>query len=51
MRWDEVREGLDPREFTMGVVARRIESQGDLSNGLLDDLQSLDEAVARLGTG
>ena len=51
LRWDEVREGLDPRVFTMGVVARRIESEGDLSTGVLDDPQSLDEAVARLGTG
>lgn len=51
LHWDEVREGLDPRAFTMGVVARRVEREGDLSAGLLDDLQSLDEAVARMGAG
>lgn len=49
LRWDEVREGLDPREFTMGAVARRVEREGDLSRGLIDDLQGLEEAVARLG--
>jgi bifunctional non-homologous end joining protein LigD len=49
LRWDEVRPGLDPREFTMGAVARRVERDGDLAEGLLTDLQPLDEAVARLG--
>ena len=49
LRWEEVREGLDPRAFTMGVVARRVEAEGDLAAGLLDDLQTLDDAVARLG--
>ena len=28
LRWEEVREGLDPRSFTMGVVARRVEARG-----------------------
>ena len=51
LRWEEVRDGLDPRAFTMGVVARRVESEGDLSAGLIDDLQSLDDAVARLEGG
>ncbi len=49
LHWDEVAEGLDPRRFTMGVVARRVELEGDLSAGLIDDLQSLDDAVSRLG--
>jgi bifunctional non-homologous end joining protein LigD len=48
LHWDEVREGLDPHRFTMGVVARRVEREGDLSSGLIDDLQGLDDAVARL---
>jgi len=51
LHWDEVRPGLDPRAFTMGVVARRVEREGDLSAGLIDDLQSLDDAVARMGAG
>jgi bifunctional non-homologous end joining protein LigD len=51
LRWEEVEPGLDPRSFTMGVVARRVEAEGDLAAGLLDDLQPLAEAVARLGAG
>lgn len=48
LRWDEVRAGLDPRAFTMGVLARRIDREGDLAAGMMTDRQSLDEAVARL---
>jgi hypothetical protein len=43
-----VRAGLDPRDFTMGVVAARVERHGDLAEGLLTDLQDLGDAVARL---
>ena len=49
LRWEEVQPGLDPREFTMGAVARRIERDGDLAEPLLTDLQPLADAVARLG--
>ena len=49
LRWDEVLPGLDPRAFTMGVVARRVEREGDLAAGLLTDRQSLAEALALLG--
>ena len=51
LRWDEVQPGLDPREFTMGAVARRVERDGDLAEGLLTDLQPLADAVARLDPG
>ncbi len=51
LRWDEVREGLDPRRFTMGEVARRVAGEGDLAIGLLEDPQTLDDAVAKLGAG
>jgi bifunctional non-homologous end joining protein LigD len=49
LRWEEVEPGLDPRELTMGAVARRVERDGDLAAGLLTDLQPLAAAVARLG--
>jgi bifunctional non-homologous end joining protein LigD len=49
LRWDEVRPGLDPREFTVGAVARRVDRDGDLAEGMLTDLQPLAAAVARLG--
>jgi bifunctional non-homologous end joining protein LigD len=51
LRWEEVQPGLDPRDFTMGAVARRVERDGDLAEGLLGDLQPLGAAVARLGAG
>jgi bifunctional non-homologous end joining protein LigD len=51
LRWDEVLPGLDPREFTRGVVARRVEREGDLAAGLLTDLQELAGPLARLGAG
>jgi bifunctional non-homologous end joining protein LigD len=51
LRWDEVLPGLDPRVFTMGVVARRVEREGDLAAGLLTDRQELAGPLARLGAG
>jgi bifunctional non-homologous end joining protein LigD len=51
LRWEEIGPGLDPRDFTMGEVARRVEREGDLAEGLLTDLQPLEEAVGRLGSG
>jgi bifunctional non-homologous end joining protein LigD len=51
LRWEEVQPGLDPRELTMGAVARRVERDGDLAAPLLTDLQPLADAVARLGGG
>ncbi len=48
LRWDEVLPGLSPRDFTMGVVARRVERHGDLARGLIDDRQSLAAALAAL---
>lgn len=49
LRWEEVRPGLSPRDFTMGVVARRVEREGDLARGLLEDRQSLAGALGRVG--
>lgn len=48
LEWDEVRPGLDPRAFTMEVVAQRLVRHGDLFAGALDDPQPLSEAIARI---
>ena len=48
LRWDEVDEGLDPREFTMEVVLARAQREGDLFAGVLTTRQSLGEALRRL---
>jgi bifunctional non-homologous end joining protein LigD len=46
LRWDEVKEGLDPAAFTMDVVRGRIERHGDLFEGVLKTKQSLAAALA-----
>jgi bifunctional non-homologous end joining protein LigD len=48
LRWDEVREGLDPREFSMDVVRGRIDREGDLFEGVLTTRQRLGPALASL---
>jgi bifunctional non-homologous end joining protein LigD len=48
LRWDEVREGLDPRDFTMTAVQQRIEQHGDLFEGVLTTRQRLDRALASI---
>ena len=51
LRWEEVVPGLSPRDFTMGEVARRVEREGDLAAGLLEDRQSIASAMAALAAG
>jgi bifunctional non-homologous end joining protein LigD len=48
LRWDEVTDDLDPRDFTMEVVLGRVERAGDLFAGVLDTPQSLGDALRRL---
>ena len=49
LAWDELREGLDPRAFTMAAVVGRVERLGDLAEPLLRGRQRLDRALASLG--
>jgi bifunctional non-homologous end joining protein LigD len=46
LRWDEVKAGLDPADFTMDVVLRRVAKDGDLFSGVLEGGQSLAQALA-----
>jgi bifunctional non-homologous end joining protein LigD len=48
LRWDEVKEGLDPREFTMDAVLGRIDQNSDLFQGVLTTRQRLGPALASL---
>ena len=41
LRWDEVKEGLDPASFTMDVVLERLRKLGDLFEGVLTTRQRL----------
>jgi bifunctional non-homologous end joining protein LigD len=48
LRWDEVTEDLDPRDFTMEVVLGRIERDGDLYEPVLTKRQSIGAALRKL---
>ena len=48
LRWEEVTEDLDPREFTMDVVLDRVREHGDLFEGVLTTNQRLDRALKAL---
>jgi bifunctional non-homologous end joining protein LigD len=41
LRWEEVKEDLDPSSFTMDVVLERIRTMGDLFEGVLTTKQRL----------
>ncbi|HEY2072376.1 MAG TPA: DNA ligase D, partial [Gaiellaceae bacterium] len=41
LRWDEVKEDLDPSSFTMDVVLERVRELGDLFEGVLTTKQRL----------
>jgi bifunctional non-homologous end joining protein LigD len=45
LRWEEVKPDLDPRDFTMDEVLRRVARDGDLFSGVLDGGQSLAKAL------
>ena len=51
LRWDEVKAGLDPREFTMDVVRERLEQHGDLFEPMLHGRQSLSAALKTVKAG
>ena len=48
LRWEELHDGLDPRELTTSVVLERVEREGDLHAPLLRRGHRLDRALARL---
>jgi bifunctional non-homologous end joining protein LigD len=49
LRWDELSEDTDPRDFTMEVMLERVARQGDLLAPALELRQSIRPALARLG--
>jgi bifunctional non-homologous end joining protein LigD len=48
LRWNEVKEGLDPASFTMEAVLARVKKHGDLFEGVLQGKQSLARALKAL---
>jgi bifunctional non-homologous end joining protein LigD len=47
LRWEELREDLEPAEFTLQTVPARVGRLGDLHEPLLRGRQRLDRALAR----
>jgi bifunctional non-homologous end joining protein LigD len=45
LRWDEVKEGLDPKAFSMDAALARVDEHGDLFEGVLTTRQSLGKAL------
>ncbi|MBD0291890.1 MAG: hypothetical protein ICV74_11590, partial [Thermoleophilia bacterium] len=50
LRWEEVSEDLDPRDFTMEVVRGRVARHGDLFAPVLGGRQSLSAALSALAS-
>jgi bifunctional non-homologous end joining protein LigD len=48
LRWDELRKGLTPRDFTMQVALERCAKHGDLFAPVLEDPRPLAEAARNL---
>src|SRR6059036_813463 len=48
LRWEEVKPGLDPREFTLDVVQQRVAQHGDVFEGVLTTRQRLSDALKAL---
>jgi len=48
LSWSEIRPGLKPDQFHIGNAARRFERVGDLFEGVLKNLQQIDEAVEKI---
>jgi bifunctional non-homologous end joining protein LigD len=48
LRWEEVDESLDPRDFTMDVVLGRVEQEGDLYEPVRTMRQSIGAALKKL---
>ena len=49
LRWEEVKAGLDPSEFTIRTIQKRVEKQGDLWAGVLSGTIDLVKCLQRLG--
>ncbi len=48
LAWDEVKSGLDPKQFTIRNAVERFQARGDLFAGVLKKGQKLDRAFGRL---
>jgi bifunctional non-homologous end joining protein LigD len=45
LKWSEVKRGLDPKDFTMQNIFKRLEKVGDLWEGVLKEGADLEKAL------
>jgi bifunctional non-homologous end joining protein LigD len=48
LEWDEVRKGLDPRQFNIANARERFRGKGDLFAGVLKRPQKMEKALGKL---
>ena len=48
LEWKEVKKGLDPSQFTIKTVPKRLSSKGDLLKGLLSKGIKMESALKKL---
>ena len=48
LAWNEVKPGLDPRQFTIFNSVERFKEKGDLFAGVLQEPQNLYDALEKL---
>jgi bifunctional non-homologous end joining protein LigD len=48
LRWNEVRPGISPSDFTLANVRARFQQLGDIFAPVLSNLQRLEPSMARL---
>ncbi|MBA4057118.1 MAG: DNA polymerase LigD, partial [Marivirga sp.] len=48
--WKEVKHGLDPLDFTIKNITKRLDKTGDLFGGVLTDKNNLKKCIKELGS-
>jgi bifunctional non-homologous end joining protein LigD len=51
LEWDELRAGLDPREFTIQTILQRLKKKGDLFKKVLGPGIDIEAGLEKLGEG
>lgn len=51
LKWEEVKPGLDPRQFTIRTIGERLERVGDLFQGVLGPGIDMERCLERLQNG
>jgi bifunctional non-homologous end joining protein LigD len=47
--WEEVKQGLTPKEFTIHNIAQLVKKRGDIFRGVLDKGIDLEKCLKKLG--